>query len=190
MSRHGFNDAAWYKNSSFEALVRQIILRFSSSFVSVRVCQIPAINTTTYTTFYYHQQNLVLSNNGFHDCLKTPHRLHSSPLYCVAEQAHELAQTHDPNLIYHSTLTNLVDECRRRGFRAPNFQECSDRRGGRTAWSSVVEVDGCKHQARFWYDGDWVNNAREDAAEVALQRMGVVPSPPGPHARLFGSISV
>ncbi|CAD0094801.1 unnamed protein product [Aureobasidium vineae] len=61
---------------------------------------------------------------------------------------------------------------------------------GRTAWSSVVEVNGCKHQARYWYDGDWVNNAREDAAEVALQRMGVVPIPRGPHARLLGSISV
>lgn len=35
-----------------------------------------------------------------------------------------------------------------------------------------------KHQARFWYDGDWVNNAREDAAEVALQNLGVVPKTP------------
>ncbi|KAG9717236.1 hypothetical protein KCU73_g15418, partial [Aureobasidium melanogenum] len=89
-----------------------------------------------------------------------------------------------------SRLTEYADECRSRGLRAPNFQECSDRRGGRTAWSSVVEVNGCKHQARYWYDGDWVNNAREDAAEVALQRMGVVPVPRGPHARLLGSISV
>lgn len=26
-------------------------------------------------------------------------------------------------------LMKLVDECRSRGLRAPNFQECSDRRG-------------------------------------------------------------
>jgi hypothetical protein len=39
-----------------------------------------------------------------------------------------------------------------------------------------VEVDGTKHQARFWYDGTWVNNAREDAAEVALQYLGIIPT--------------
>ena len=41
--------------------------------------------------------------------------------------------------------------------------------GGRTAWSSTVTVYGSVHSARFWYDGKNVNNAKEDAAEVALQ---------------------
>ncbi|KAK0707431.1 hypothetical protein B0H67DRAFT_556129 [Lasiosphaeris hirsuta] len=50
----------------------------------------------------------------------------------------------------------------------PVFREVSDRRGGRTAWSSVVSVYGNQFSARFWYDGKNVNNAREDAAEVAL----------------------
>jgi len=40
--------------------------------------------------------------------------------------------------------------------------------GGRTAWSSRVKVQGRTFGARYWYDGNYVNNAREDAAEVAL----------------------
>jgi hypothetical protein len=43
----------------------------------------------------------------------------------------------------------------------------SDRRGGRTAWSSKVVVDGQCHAARYWYDGRYLNNAKEDVAEVA-----------------------
>jgi len=34
--------------------------------------------------------------------------------------------------------------------------------------------------ARFWYDGQYVNNAREDAAERALQCFGQLPTPAGP----------
>jgi hypothetical protein len=40
--------------------------------------------------------------------------------------------------------------------------------GGRTAWSSRVVVDNRVFSARYWYDGKNVNNAKEDAAEVAL----------------------
>ncbi|RYP74331.1 hypothetical protein DL769_004034 [Monosporascus sp. CRB-8-3] len=40
--------------------------------------------------------------------------------------------------------------------------------GGRTAWSSIVTVNGRQIQARYWYDGKNLNNAREDAAEAAL----------------------
>ena len=47
----------------------------------------------------------------------------------------------------------------------------SDRRGGRTAWSSTVEVQGMTFQARFWYDGQFVHNAKEDAAQSALDRL-------------------
>lgn len=52
--------------------------------------------------------------------------------------------------------------------------------GGRTAWSSVVTIEGQQIQARYWYDGKNVNNAKEDAAEVALQHMGVRTAPYGP----------
>lgn len=63
------------------------------------------------------------------------------------------------------------------------------RLGGRTAWSSTVEVNGAKHQARYWYDGTWINNAREDAAEVALQHLGVINTPRSPHVHFYGAIT-
>ena len=52
------------------------------------------------------------------------------------------------------------------------FNILSDRRGGRTAWSATVTIPGQRLvQARFWYDGQYVSNAKEDAAEVALQQL-------------------
>ena len=78
--------------------------------------------------------------------------------------------------------------------------------GGRTAWSCTVNVQGQHIQARFWYDGQYVNNAREDAAQMALQRYGQLPttgvapvvqqqqqqspqqSPPGSRAAYYGMI--
>ncbi|KAK4126890.1 hypothetical protein N657DRAFT_677606 [Parathielavia appendiculata] len=63
----------------------------------------------------------------------------------------------------------LEDACKDWNIGAPVFQIVSDRRGGRTAWSSTVTVYGSTHSARFWYDGKNLNNAKEDAAEVALQ---------------------
>lgn len=60
----------------------------------------------------------------------------------------------------------------------------SDRRGGRTAWSCTAVISGLLDApARFWYDGQYVNNAREDAAQVALQKLGVLPAPPMPQAQ-------
>jgi hypothetical protein len=51
--------------------------------------------------------------------------------------------------------------------------------GGRTAWSSRVTVHGSVHSARFWYDGKNLNNAKEDAAEVAVNWLnGSNPSSP------------
>lgn len=49
--------------------------------------------------------------------------------------------------------------CWRRGFPI----------GGRTAWSCHVIVHGTTFAARYWFDGDFVQNAMEDAAEVALK---------------------
>ena len=40
--------------------------------------------------------------------------------------------------------------------------------GGRTAWSSQVTIQGQTLAARYWYDGKNLNNAKEDAAECAL----------------------
>lgn len=51
--------------------------------------------------------------------------------------------------------------------------------GGRTAWSSRVTVHGRTLSARFWYDGKNLNNAKEDAAEMALNFLsGSTPSSP------------
>ncbi|CAN8097659.1 unnamed protein product [Discula destructiva] len=62
----------------------------------------------------------------------------------------------------------LNGACREYGITSPVFQIVSDRRGGRTAWSSRVVISGQTVAARYWYDGKNVNNAREDAAEMAL----------------------
>ncbi|KAH7319802.1 hypothetical protein B0I35DRAFT_478114 [Stachybotrys elegans] len=62
----------------------------------------------------------------------------------------------------------LEEVCRDAQLRPPVFQIVSDRRGGRTAWSSRVTVQGQTLQARYWYDGKNLHNAREDAAECAL----------------------
>ncbi|PKS11523.1 hypothetical protein jhhlp_003288 [Lomentospora prolificans] len=62
----------------------------------------------------------------------------------------------------------LVEACRDKNFGCPKFQLVSDRRGGRTAWSSTVTIKGQVFRARFWYDGNNLNNAKEDAAELAL----------------------
>lgn len=51
--------------------------------------------------------------------------------------------------------------------------------GGRTAWSSRVSISGHSVAARFWYDGKNLNNAKEDAAEMALNYLnGSNPSSP------------
>ncbi|KAI1256369.1 hypothetical protein MGN70_001493 [Eutypa lata] len=62
----------------------------------------------------------------------------------------------------------LEEACREYQIQAPVFHFVSDRRGGRTAWSSIVAVYGRRIQARYWYDGKNLNNAKEDAAEAAL----------------------
>ncbi|EGP82160.1 uncharacterized protein MYCGRDRAFT_19550, partial [Zymoseptoria tritici IPO323] len=69
----------------------------------------------------------------------------------------------------------LRNFCHTQGIREPTFQYISDRRGCRTAWSCTVDLQGARSSARLWYDGRYLENAREDAAEKALQTLGVVP---------------
>lgn len=40
-----------------------------------------------------------------------------------------------------------------------------------------MTVEGQSVQARNWYDGSHVSNAKEDAAEMALRRLGVSAAP-------------
>ncbi|OAL27701.1 queuine tRNA-ribosyltransferase, variant 1 [Fonsecaea multimorphosa] len=65
----------------------------------------------------------------------------------------------------------LAAECRKLRLPAPQFNIVSDRRGGRTAWSATVTIQGQNLAARYWYDGQYLNNAKEDAAEVACTKL-------------------
>ncbi|KAH0563310.1 hypothetical protein GP486_002124 [Trichoglossum hirsutum] len=51
--------------------------------------------------------------------------------------------------------------------------------GSRTAWTSGVVVQGGPPiMARYWYNSESITNADEDAAEKALESMGVTLRPP------------
>ncbi len=43
--------------------------------------------------------------------------------------------------------------------------------GGRTAWTSKVTVSGQCIPGRYWFDGHYIDNAKEDAAELALKKI-------------------
>jgi hypothetical protein len=43
--------------------------------------------------------------------------------------------------------------------------------GGRTAWSTITTINGVHYPARFWYDGEYVAQAKEDSAEIALRSL-------------------
>lgn len=53
-------------------------------------------------------------------------------------------------------------------------------KGGRTAWSSTVTIQGQTFTARYFYDGQYIDNAKEDAAEVALTVLNSQASPTSP----------
>lgn len=67
--------------------------------------------------------------------------------------------------------TTLLVACQDSNLQAPIYTIVSDRRGGRTAWSATVTLGKATIEARYWYDGQYLNNAKEDAAEVALQKI-------------------
>ncbi|KAF2682009.1 hypothetical protein K458DRAFT_265656, partial [Lentithecium fluviatile CBS 122367] len=65
----------------------------------------------------------------------------------------------------------LDEYCMAQCFAHPLYSIISDRRGGRTAWSCTLSVAGETFAARHWYGGQYVQNAKEDAAELALQSL-------------------
>ncbi|KAL2198002.1 hypothetical protein P885DRAFT_33702 [Corynascus similis CBS 632.67] len=72
-------------------------------------------------------------------------------------------------MAYQSWQDKLWLLCLEYNIKPPSYQIVSDKRGGRTAWSSELEFEKkLKFHARFWYDGNNINNAKEDVAEVAL----------------------
>ncbi|KAH3952009.1 hypothetical protein HBH53_051820 [Parastagonospora nodorum] len=66
-------------------------------------------------------------------------------------------------------VQRLSEHCTVRGFSNPSYQTVSDRRGGRTAWSSIACINGVTYPAKFWYDGEYVEQSKHDAAESALR---------------------
>jgi hypothetical protein len=72
------------------------------------------------------------------------------------------------------TWQQILDKyCMAQYFEYPLYNIVSDRRGGRTAWSCVLSVAGNTFAARYWYDGQYVHNAKEDAAELALRSLNL-----------------
>ncbi|RPB03988.1 hypothetical protein L873DRAFT_1840821 [Choiromyces venosus 120613-1] len=69
----------------------------------------------------------------------------------------------------------LRAHCKEYHSSEPLFTDFSDQRGGRTAWTAEVTVytpEGkLSTPARFFYHVNYLNNAREDAAECALQQL-------------------
>ncbi|KAL7269724.1 hypothetical protein RUND412_007598 [Rhizina undulata] len=65
----------------------------------------------------------------------------------------------------------LEDHCNAIRVEPPQWQLRSDRRGGRTAWSSTVTIGNIQWTGRYWYDGDYTDNAKEDVAELALKQL-------------------
>jgi hypothetical protein len=71
----------------------------------------------------------------------------------------------------------LAGFCKQLGISEPSYQEFSDPRGGRTAWTVVVTIlipPKLSARARFYYDVAYINNAKEDAAELAMQHLQVI----------------
>ena len=78
------------------------------------------------------------------------------------------------SLLHHSiphTAKSFSDFCDSQHIAPPNYNFHSDRRGRRTAWSCSVSVGDQKFSARYWYDGQYFETAREDAADEALLRL-------------------
>ncbi|KAK8159740.1 hypothetical protein IWX90DRAFT_489167 [Phyllosticta citrichinensis] len=66
----------------------------------------------------------------------------------------------------------LQEQCRALQCPPPIYKEYSDRRGGRTAWSCSVHIG--PHifaKATYWYDGKYVEKAKDDAALNMLQQL-------------------
>lgn len=82
-----------------------------------------------------------------------------------------LARVPRPVQLRNKVSNILIEHCAARHLPAPSYNVVSDRRGKRTAWSCTVSVSGQNVPAKYWYDGQYVNTAKEDAAEAALQKL-------------------
>ncbi|KAH7132388.1 hypothetical protein B0J11DRAFT_577309 [Dendryphion nanum] len=70
-----------------------------------------------------------------------------------------------------SWVEKLKNHCATYQLEQPRFQEYSDPRGIRTAWSSGVVVQGREYRATLWRDYRYLEQCHEEAAEVALRAL-------------------
>lgn len=68
-----------------------------------------------------------------------------------------------------SYTTRLRNYCTQTNLEQPQWQDYSDPRGIRTAWSSSVIVNGREFRATLWRDYRYLDQSREEAAEVAYK---------------------
>ncbi|KAH8726312.1 hypothetical protein GQ44DRAFT_739109 [Phaeosphaeriaceae sp. PMI808] len=69
------------------------------------------------------------------------------------------------------TTLKVIDYCATQQIAQPQFQDYSDPRGIRTAWSSSVFVHGREYRAHLWRDYRYLEQSREEAAEVAWKSL-------------------
>ncbi|KAG9196481.1 hypothetical protein G6011_01602 [Alternaria panax] len=72
---------------------------------------------------------------------------------------------------------NVPDYCATNQIAQPQFQDYSDPRGIRTAWSSSVFINGREYRAHLWRDYRYLEQSREEAAEVAWKALSSAPPP-------------
>ncbi|KAF2831958.1 hypothetical protein CC86DRAFT_442376 [Ophiobolus disseminans] len=70
-----------------------------------------------------------------------------------------------------SYVQKLQHYCATQQIAQPQFQDYSDPRGIRTAWSSSVFVHGREYRAHLWRDYRFLEQSREEAAEVAWRAL-------------------
>ncbi|KNG49011.1 cellulose binding protein [Stemphylium lycopersici] len=66
-----------------------------------------------------------------------------------------------------SYVQKLQHYCATNQIAQPQFQDYSDPRGIRTAWLSGVFINGREYRAALWRDYRFLEQSREEAAEVA-----------------------
>ncbi|CAI9635116.1 hypothetical protein GT037_007878 [Alternaria burnsii] len=76
-----------------------------------------------------------------------------------------------------SYVQKLQHYCATNQIAQPQFQDYSDPRGIRTAWSSSVFINGREYRAHLWRDYRYLEQSREEAAEVAWKALSSAPPP-------------
>ncbi|KAF2707186.1 hypothetical protein K504DRAFT_470403 [Pleomassaria siparia CBS 279.74] len=73
-------------------------------------------------------------------------------------------------------VQRLQNYCASNAIEQPQWQDYSDPRGIRTAWSSAVFVQGREYRAQLWRDYRYLDQSREEAAEVAYRALVGAPT--------------